>query len=60
MIKNLTLLMMVLVALAVPVAAQKKIENLILSTTDGLRWQELYQGMDTVLANDKAFNQYWN
>lgn len=57
MIKNRSLLMMVLVVLAVPVVAQQKIENLVLITTDGLRWQELYQGMDTVLANDKAFNQ---
>ncbi|ULQ55521.1 alkaline phosphatase family protein [Flavihumibacter rivuli] len=37
--------------------AQKKIENLILVTTDGLRWQEVFTGMDSALANDKSFNQ---
>jgi hypothetical protein len=37
--------------------AQSKIENVILITTDGLRWQEVFQGMDPVLANDRAFNQ---
>lgn len=37
--------------------AQNKIENIIVVTTDGLRWQELFTGMDTVLANDPQFNQ---
>lgn len=38
-------------------SAQMKIENVILITTDGLRWQEVFQGMDPVLAADRAFNQ---
>lgn len=37
--------------------AQNKIENIIVVTTDGLRWQEFYSGMDTALANDRQFNQ---
>lgn len=37
--------------------AQSKIENVIVVTTDGLRWQELFKGMDTALANNAAFNQ---
>lgn len=37
--------------------SQHKIENIIVVTTDGLRWQELFTGMDTVLANDRQFNQ---
>lgn len=32
-------------------------ENIIIITTDGLRWQEVFKGMDEVLANDKRFNQ---
>jgi len=32
-------------------------ENLIIITTDGFRWQELFGGMDPVLAADKAYNQ---
>jgi hypothetical protein len=30
--------------------------NLIVITTDGLRWQEVFKGMDATLANDKKFN----
>ncbi|MFZ9660515.1 MAG: alkaline phosphatase family protein [Chitinophagaceae bacterium] len=36
---------------------QSKIENVIIVTTDGYRWQELFGGMDPVIANDKAFHQ---
>jgi len=32
-------------------------ENIIIITTDGLRWQELFKGMDPELASDKRFNQ---
>jgi Type I phosphodiesterase / nucleotide pyrophosphatase. len=32
-------------------------ENLIVVTLDGLRWQEVFNGIDTALANDKTFNQ---
>lgn len=37
--------------------AQTKIENLIVVTTDGLRWQEVFKGMDTAIADNKRFNQ---
>lgn len=48
---------------------QQKIENLVIVTTDGLRWQEVFKGMDSAIANQKKFNQgdsdyifkkYWN
>jgi hypothetical protein len=32
-------------------------ENIIIITTDGLRWQEVFKGMDETLAGDKKFNQ---
>lgn len=32
-------------------------ENVVIITFDGLRWQELFAGMDSALANNKAFNQ---
>lgn len=32
-------------------------ENIIIITTDGLRWQELFKGMDSSIANDHKFNQ---
>lgn len=37
--------------------AQAPAENLVIITLDGLRWQEVFGGMDSVLARDKAFNQ---
>lgn len=32
-------------------------ENIIIVTTDGLRWQEVFGGMDEALAKNKRFNQ---
>lgn len=37
--------------------AQISQQNIIIITTDGLRWQEVFKGMDTALANNKKFNQ---
>lgn len=37
--------------------AQNKTENVIIITTDGYRWQELFNGVDTAIANNRAFNQ---
>src|ERR1700730_10527776 len=32
-------------------------ENIIIITTDGFRWQEVFKGMDSAIANSKKFNQ---
>ena len=32
-------------------------ENIIIITTDGLRWQEVFSGMDSAIANNKKYNQ---
>ncbi len=49
-------------------SAQEKIENILIVTTDGLRWQEVFGGMDSALANQNIYNegkkdyiydQYW-
>lgn len=37
--------------------AQKKTENIIIITTDGFRWQEVFKGMDSAIANNSKFNQ---
>lgn len=37
--------------------AQKKSDNIIVITTDGFRWQELFGGVDTTLANNPVFNE---
>ena len=34
-----------------------KIENVIIVTTDGFRWQEVFKGMDSLIASDTNFNQ---
>jgi len=36
--------------------AHNEAPNLIIITTDGFRWQEVFNGMDFALANDKKFN----
>ena len=37
--------------------AQKKADNIIVITTDGFRWQEMFGGVDTTLANSRIFNE---
>ena len=38
-------------------AAQRQTENIIIITTDGFRWQEVFKGMDSAIANNPKFNQ---
>ncbi|MEN2400975.1 phosphoglyceromutase [Flavobacterium sp. MC2016-06] len=38
-------------------SSAQKTENIIIITTDGLRWQDVFKGVDTAIANDKKFNQ---
>ena len=49
--------------------SQTRIENIVLVTIDGFRWQEVFTGMDSALARNPRFNQndsaglferYWN
>ena len=35
----------------------QKTENLVIVTLDGLRWQEVFGGVDDMLMNDSLFNQ---
>lgn len=35
----------------------QKTENIIVITTDGLRWQEVFKGIDPVLVSEKKFSQ---
>lgn len=37
--------------------AQTVAQNLIIITTDGFRWQEVFGGMDSALANEPKFNE---
>jgi hypothetical protein len=38
-------------------ASSQKVENIIIITTDGLRWQEVFGGIDSAIANNSKFNQ---
>jgi len=51
--KNLSLLLIFTAVFSY----SQKVENIIIITTDGFRWHELYEGMDKTIANDKNFNQ---
>ncbi len=39
------------------VCKAQQIENIIIITTDGLRWQEVFKGLDSAIANNKKFNE---
>jgi len=39
------------------VFAQQKIENVIIITTDGMRWQDVFNGMDPEIAANAKYNQ---
>ena len=38
-------------------ARAQKTENIIIITTDGFRWQELFKGMDSAIANNSKYNE---
>jgi hypothetical protein len=37
--------------------AQPLTQNIIIITTDGFRWQEVFKGIDTAIANNKKYNE---
>ncbi|WKL48017.1 phosphoglyceromutase [Flavobacterium pectinovorum] len=47
----------ILIILTSLFSSAQKTENIIVITTDGFRWQEVFKGMDSQIANDKNFNQ---
>ncbi len=63
------LLFLFALSVAISVSAQKlKTENVILISLDGLRWQEVFYGADSLLVDDSGYvedpdgltKQYWN
>ena len=44
-------------AIAVSTFAQETDQKIIIITTDGFRWQEVFNGMDSAIANNEKFNQ---
>lgn len=53
--KNLILWVSLILPFSVP--AQHQTENIIIITTDGFRWQEVFSGMDSAIANNPQFNE---
>lgn len=45
------------IAVSLLAKAQRATENIIIITTDGFRWQDVFKGMDSVIANNSKFNQ---
>src|SRR6478752_1106567 len=55
---NKTILLLVCtIVFSISGFSQKKTENLIIITLDGMRWQEVFGGVDTVLVNNKNFTK---
>ncbi len=52
-----TLLLLVLFTSLFAFSQNRKTENIILITFDGLRWQELFTGADSVLINDSIYSE---
>lgn len=50
-------ILLFLLALNLSTAFAQTAENIIIITTDGLRWQEVFAGMDSAIANNPKFNQ---
>ncbi len=50
----LTLLTAIIIGTA---SGQNKIENIVVITTDGFRWQEVFDGMDSAIANNNQYNE---
>ena len=55
--KQLLLILFVACLQLTAAAQQGKTENLIIVTLDGMRWQEVYGGVDSALMNNKQFTR---
>jgi hypothetical protein len=55
-----TLFILFSVAVTFGLHAQHKTENIVIVTMDGMRWQEVFGGVDGVLMNDSVFNRNRN
>lgn len=55
--KGLFLGLFALIALLPAFAQQQKIENVIIVTLDGMRWQEVFNGVDSALMNNPEYTR---
>jgi hypothetical protein len=57
MTKTTVLILYFFIFIVSSALSQQKIEHVIIVTTDGLRWQDVFTGMDAEIADNKKFNQ---
>ncbi len=65
--KKILLLVTYFISLSA-LAQKRKTENLVIITLDGMRWQEVFKGIDTALVNNPSFtrdsaslmNRFWS
>jgi hypothetical protein len=50
-------ILLILSILSFQCMAQDRDPKIVIITTDGLRWQEVFKGMDSLIAVDRKFNQ---
>ncbi|MEO8406170.1 MAG: alkaline phosphatase family protein [Chitinophagaceae bacterium] len=55
--KNIILCALFILQAGLSMAQDRKTENLIVITFDGLRWEEVFHGVDEVLLNDSSFDR---
>lgn len=55
--RKVALLMLVLCTSFISIAQNRQTENVILVTLDGMRWQEVFGGADSVLINDSTYTE---
>jgi len=51
------ILVSLILSLSIVLTNAQQADNIIIITTDGYRWQELFKGMDSAIANNSKFNQ---
>lgn len=51
------LILPILILVACVAFGQRRTENIIIITTDGFRWQDVFKGMDSTIANNPKYNQ---
>ena len=55
--KYLVLLPIAFLLFSARILAQSTSENLVIVTLDGMRWQEVFKGIDTILMNDSTYTR---
>lgn len=55
--KKIVLVLLQLASVFIAGAQQQKAENIIIVTLDGMRWQEVFKGVDEALMNDSIYTR---